>query len=75
MLVWLLFVALVGYNILDVYQSILLFQLGAYEINPIINYIAIYTGLIPSIVILKSFWLIVLLGLLIIKKEKGHEKM
>ncbi len=60
----LLFLALVAYNILDVYQTKLLFDVGAIEANPLLSYLIDVTGTWISIIITKVFFLFILgLGL------------
>ncbi len=69
MIIWLVYFALVIYNILDVYQSLLLFDCGYTEWNPIILYLINAMGPIYGILFLKLFFLSSL-GLLIIARGR-----
>jgi hypothetical protein len=69
MVKWGLFIVIVVYNALDVWQTHLLVLVGAKEINPIINFFVGYIGLIPAIIGLKIFFLSIL-GVLLYNYKK-----
>lgn len=63
-IVWLLFIVVVAYNWLDVWQTKLLIDLGAEEANPLMRYLFDITGDV-SLIALCKFLILSLLGTLI----------
>ena len=78
MIVWLLYLTVVVYNLLDVYQTKLLFQFNMQEGNPVVAYfIDQFSSADPMSVIIgvKSVPLLLLLVLLILhqRSKDGRE--
>lgn len=69
MVKWGLYIVIVIYNFLDAWQTWLLLQLGAVELNPIFNYMAQCFGLMPSIIGTK-FFMLSSLGILLYNYKK-----
>lgn len=67
---WLFYIVIIFYSFIDAIQAKMLLDLGATELNSILNWFIIKTGTINSIFIYKSFWLSFLLILLIIKTKE-----
>jgi len=60
-LIWLLYLVVVIYNIVDTWQTILLVRFEEItELNVLINILANYCGLELSIIIMKSIFLVML---------------
>lgn len=71
---WLLYGTIVFYSLADALQTKMLLDLGATELNPILDWLIRETGTVYSIFIVKGFWLGFLLILLILKtKEENHK--
>ena len=66
MIIWLLFVAVAIYSMLDAIQTKMLLDLGATEVNPICCWLIETTGTVYSIFWAKSASLIFLMVLLIL---------
>lgn len=60
MILWALYLVIVVYNALDVWQTHLLLSVGAVELNPIYNFLADYVGMISGIILVKVFFLTIL---------------
>lgn len=73
---WLLFVVIFFYSMLDAYQTKLLFDLGATELNPILDWMIEKTGTWKVIIYVKVF-LLGLLGVCMFlnKKEVENENL
>ncbi|MFO7964686.1 MAG: DUF5658 family protein [Desulfobacterales bacterium] len=65
-----LFILLVIFNILDIYQTKMLLDLGVSEWNPIINYVGDRFGFLRGVIMLKSVF-ISLLGFAIYLKFRA----
>ena len=72
MIIWLLYITLFVYNMLDVYQTKILFDYGAIEMNPILVCIISNPTDIYTIILLKLFFLISL-GILIYINNRGKK--
>ena len=57
---WIMYIALVFYNGVDVWNTSLLLKLGAYEANPIVAAFIYLLGPVPGMVLVKSFPLVAL---------------
>lgn len=57
---WLMYIALIFYNGVDVWNTSLLLKLGAYEANPIVTYFIHLLGPVPGMIIIKSIPLVAL---------------
>ena len=73
-LMWLFYVVIVFYSMVDAIQTKMLLDLGATELNPILDYLLVETGTVYSIFAVKFFWLNFLLILLIIKTKEEMQK-
>ena len=70
-ILWLLYGTIVFYSVIDAIQTKMLLDLGATELNPILNWAIVKTGSVYPIFVIKTGWLSLLLILLIFKtKEK-----
>lgn len=70
-IIWLLYGTIIFYSLVDALQTKMLLDLGATELNPILDYLIVETGTVYSIFVVKFFWLSFLLVLLMLKtKEK-----
>ena len=69
-IMWLLYGTIVFYSLVDAVQTKMLLDLGATELNPILNWIIVRTETVYSIFIIKGFWLGTLLILLILKTKE-----
>jgi len=58
MIIWLMYFVIVWYNILDVYQTNMLFQCGSYEANPLLMFFMRNSHDILTIIIIKVFILV-----------------
>ena len=65
-----MYLAIFSYNMLDIYQTKLLLDLGAYEANPLLDYLIDITGSWTVIIFFKLF-LLIGLGILLIIQQKG----
>jgi len=74
MVIWGLYIVLLCYNILDVYQTNLLFGFGAYEANPILSFFMRHPSDIQTIIIIKTIMFIFLGVLLCIYNKKEKKK-
>ncbi len=70
---WLLYVALSIYCLLDAYQTKLLLDLGAYEMNPMLAWIMEASGTWLSMLFVKIILLITLGFLLLMQNYKGGD--
>ncbi len=61
-----MYVTIYIYNILDGYQTILLLNLGATEINPVINYFIKLTDNNYNVIYLVKSGVLMILGILLI---------
>ena len=59
-LTWITFTLLVIYNILDIWHTYFVIQLGVKEWNPVINYLGDIFGMLPTLIVFKSIWLYLL---------------
>jgi len=57
MILWLFYITICIYSVLDLYQTKLLLDLGAVEANPILNWLMLKTDSWLSIGYFKGFWL------------------
>lgn len=73
-LMWLFYITIVVYSMVDAFQTRILLNMGMIELNPILNWLIIKTGTVNSIFIYKSFWLGLLLTLLILKTREELQK-
>jgi len=64
---WILYILLVLFNALDVWQTWIILQLGGYEANPLLGLLIHRFGFFPAVIGFKSIWL-TLLGYCIYKK-------
>lgn len=62
---WMLYFVIVVYQFLDLWQTLLLLKLGAYEANPIAQYFMNIFGTVDGIYIIK-FLVILFLGVLLL---------
>lgn len=62
---------LVVYNMVDVYQTWLLIELGAVEVNPLIDFVIGHIGL-WGVAIFKMFWLMLLGYGIVYNEMKGR---
>ena len=70
-LAWLLFAVICIYSALDVYQTKMLFDMGAHEANPLLQWLIDITGTWKIIIVVK--WLLLILlgcGFWMINKER-----
>ena len=74
LLMWLFYIVIMFYSIVDGIQTKMLLAMGATELNPILSWLIIKTGTVNSIFVYKSFWLGFLLILLIIKTREESQK-
>jgi len=75
-IVWQLFAVICVYQVLDVYQTKLLFDLGAYEANPLLRWLIDITGTWTIIIIAK--WAVLALlgaGIWIINKKRDENEL
>lgn len=70
-IMWLLYGTILCYSVVDAVQTKMLLSLGAVEINPILNWFIVNTGTVYSIFVIKGFWLLFLLVLLIFKTKEN----
>lgn len=70
-ILWLLYGTIVFYSMVDAIQTKMLLDLGASEVNPLLNWLIVNTGTVYSIFVVKVFWLGSLLILLIFKTKEG----
>ena len=73
-LMWLFYVTIVFYSIVDATQTIVLLNMGMTELNPILNWFIIKTGTVYSIFMPKILWLGFLLMFLIFKTKEELQK-
>lgn len=73
-LMWLFYITIVFYSVVDAFQTRVLLDMGMTELNPILNWLIIKTGTINSIFVPKIFWLGFLLTFLILKTEEELQK-
>lgn len=71
---YLLYTVLSFYCIVDAYQTKLLLDLGAYEVNPLLSYLVEISGTWTVILGVKVFWL-GLLGYLLLKYNKDRKTL
>ncbi|KKM84105.1 hypothetical protein LCGC14_1302530 [marine sediment metagenome] len=69
MIQWLLYIALFFYCMVDFYQTKLLLELGAYEMNPLLRWMAGITGTWFSVAIFKV-GLLTVLGVFLLKRNR-----
>ena len=69
---WLLYVTIVFYSIVDAVQTKMLLDMGATELNPVLNYFIDSSGSVYAIFAFKAFWLILMFVLLVIKSNKNQ---
>jgi len=70
-IIWMLIFVVVVYSALDTYQSHLLFSMGAYEANPLLDWLMRQTGTWMVIPAMKAIMIGLLCALIFIsKKEK-----
>lgn len=69
-ILWLLYIALFFYCVVDAYQTKLLLELGAYEMNPFLRWLMDVTGTWLSMLFFKLF-LLLGLGILLIKYNQA----
>ena len=69
-ILWLLYVVLFFYCVNDAYQTKLLLELGAHEMNPLVRWIMDVTGTWLSVLFFKVF-LLLGLGILLIKYNQA----
>jgi hypothetical protein len=62
--IWTFFAALVAYNAVDAWQTHLLLQAGAVEVNPLFAWLGKHYCTVSAIVTVKSGLLIILAGVL-----------
>jgi len=67
---WLLYATIVFYSIVDAVQTKMLLDMGATELNPILNWFIGEMSTVYAIFFVKAFWLILLFVLLKIKSKK-----
>ena len=74
-IIWLLFIIVCIYQALDIWQTHLLLELGAYERNPIICLLAERIGSMgQAIILLKAFFVTLLgVGLVLLGRRKGEQ--
>jgi len=72
LIIWMLFFVVCIYQALDVWQTHLLLELGAYEANPIICFLAERIGSMgQAIILLKAFFITLLAtGLVLLGRER-----
>ena len=63
--IWGLYILVLFYNMVDVYQTKILLDLGSIELNPILNFFMNLCNSWLAIVYVKLFWLGILFILLI----------
>ena len=69
MIIWLLFILVCAYNYIDIYQTYLLFQCGAVEVNPVLLIFMSDSQDITTIIIIKTI-VISILGVLLYLRNK-----
>ncbi len=70
LIIWLLFIEMLIYNILDAWHTKLLFSMGAYEVNPIMKWVICETGTVNSVFAVKIS-LFLVLGLFLLKYQSS----
>ena len=70
-IIWLMYFVIFSYNMLDIYQTKLLLDLGAYEVNPLLGYLMDITGSWTVVVFFKLFFLMGL-GILLIIQQRNN---
>jgi len=73
MIMWCFYIVLLAYNILDVYQTNLLFELGAVEGNPILGLFMSHPNDIKTIIIIKTI-MFAFLGVFVFIYNRKKEK-
>lgn len=68
-IMWLLYGTIIFYSTVDALQTKMLLDLGATELNPLLNWFIVKTGTVYSIFVIKIFGL-GFLGILLIFKTK-----
>ena len=71
---WLLYGTIVFYSIVDAVQTKMLLDMGATELNPVLNYFIDGSGSVYAIFALKAFWLILMFILLVFKSKAVIKK-
>lgn len=72
---WLLYATIVFYSIVDAVQTKMLLNMGATELNPVLNYFIDGSGSVYAIFVFKAYWLIMLLVLLVFKSIDSKKKI
>lgn len=72
-IVWLLVFIIIVYSVLDTYQTKLLLDCGASEINPFLKWLMDITGTWLAIPFVKTVWIILLITALKIKMHKKNK--
>ena len=67
---WLLYGTIVFYSIVDAVQTKMLLDMGATELNPVLNYLIDGSGSVYAIFAFKAFWLILMFVLLVFKSKE-----
>ncbi len=70
-IIWALYIALIFYNMVDAWQTIMLLNLGAEEVNPILDYFINLSGTDYSIFAVKAVPIVILGVLLIIYQRQS----
>jgi len=68
-IVWLLYFTVCVYSLLDAYQTKLLIELGAREVNPLLSWIMNFADVLPALLCVKLPFLIGLGVLLIVERN------
>lgn len=75
MLIWLLVFVVFCYQCLDMWQTHLLLEMGAYEANPIIDYAITKLGFWGGVSVVKGFFMSILVVTIGIFMPKTKEKI
>ena len=59
-IMWLMYLTILAYQAVDVWQTDLLLRLGAYEMNPLADVFVLRYGTLNGLLVLKGWWMLAL---------------